>query len=225
MHRLLTLFAASALAVPALAQTTVNEPGSGVAFPVSLMVADGSTQVLTGTGLRTRTVLGVKVYAFGLYVDEAAARTALASFAGRPPAELERDATFYENVLRMSFPMSLRLVMTRNVTGEQMGEAFDGALRPRVVAAAARNMPGGEAALETFRGFFSLDRLTEGAELVFTCTPSGTLNSSVSGERKAAIESRALCWALFDVYLGRNPISAGGKRTVIARFPAILAGR
>ncbi len=225
MRRLLTLFAASALAVPALAQTAVTEPGSGVAFPVSMSVADGSTQVLAGTGLRTRTVLGVKIYAFGLYVDVAEARKSLATFAGRTAAELARDVTFYENLLRMSFPMSLRLVMTRNVTGEQMGEAFDGALRPRVVQAATRNMPGGEAALETFRGFFSLDRLTEGAELVFTCTPDGSLHSSVSGERKAPIESRALCWALFDVYLGRNPISSAGKRTVVAWFPTILAGR
>jgi hypothetical protein len=77
----------------------------------------------------------------------------------------------------------MRLVMTRNVGGEQMSEAFDGALRPRVVAAAGRAMPGGEAALDRFRCYFSVDRLTEGAELVFTCA-DGTFHSSVAGERK-----------------------------------------
>lgn len=221
MRRLLTALALAALAAPAAAQS-VNEPSSGVAFPVSMAVADGSTQVLLGTGLRTRTMLNVKVYAFGLYVDQAAARTALTSFAGKTAEQLAADQTFYAALLRMGFPMTMRLVMTRNVSGEQMSEAFDGALRPRVVAAAGRNMPGGEEALATFRGYFSVDRLTEGAELVFTCTADGAFHSKVAGEQKAVINNRALCWALFDVYLGANPISSGGKRTVIARTPEAL---
>ena len=221
MRTLLTALASIALAAPAVAQS-VNEPSSGVAFPVSMSVADGSTQLLMGTGLRTRTMLNVKVYAFGLYVDQAGARTALSSYAGRTAEALAADAAFYDAILSMGFPMTMRLVMTRNVSGEQMSEAFDGALRPRVQAAAGRNMPGGEAALETFRGYFSLDRLTEGAELVFTCTADGTFHSSVAGERKAPIANPALCWALFDVYLGRTPISANGKRTVIARAPTVL---
>ena len=221
MRTLLVPLAALTLAAPATAQS-VNEPSSGVAFPVSMPVADGSTQVLMGTGIRTRTVLNVKVYAFGLYVDQAAARTALEGYAGRAPEALAGDPTFYDALLRMSFPMTMRLVMTRNVSGEQMSEAFDGALRPRVVAAAGRNLPGGEAALATFRGFFSVERLTSGAELVFTCTPDGTLHSRVVGEARPTISNQALCWALFDVYLGGRPISAGGKRTVIARAPNVL---
>jgi hypothetical protein len=221
MRRLPTAALLAALAAPAAAQT-VNEPSSGVAFPVSMAVADGSTQVLLGTGLRTRTMLNVKVYAFGLYVDQAAARTALSSYAGRTAEQLAGDAQFYGAILRMGFPMTMRLVMTRNVSGEQMSEAFDGALRPRVIAAAGRGMPGGEDALNTFRGYFSLDRLTSGAELVFSCTADGTFHSRVVGEAKAPISSRALCWALFDVYLGSSPISPNGKRSVIARTPEVL---
>ena len=121
----------------------------------------------------------------------------------------------------MPFPMSLRLVMTRDVSGERMTEAFDGALRPRVQQVAAR-MPGGEAALERFRGYFSLDELTNGAELVFTCTPDGTLSSRVAGETRDPIQNQALCWALFDVYLGEHPISGDGKKSVIANFPGLL---
>ncbi len=222
MRALLTLLVA-ALAAPAAAQT-VTEPSSGVAFPVELSVAGGGRQVLAGTGLRTRTMLNVKIYAFGLYVDAAGARAALSAYAGRGAAELERDNAFYDAVLRLGFPMTMRLSMIRNITGEQMSEAFEDALRPRVTAAAGRGMAGGEAALNTFRGFFSLDRLTEGVELLFTCTGDGTLHTSVAGEAKPAIQSRALCWALFDVYLGRNPISASGKRSAIARMPAILGG-
>lgn len=32
------------------------------------------------------------------------------------------------------------------------------------------------------------------------------------------------CWALFDVYLGENPIMKKGKETVAERMPAVLSG-
>ena len=223
MRSLLMLFAATALATPAAAQT-VNEPASGVAFPVALTGANGSSQVLAGTGLRTKTFLKVKIYAFGLYVDAAGARSGLTAFAGKTAAQLGTDNTFYDALLRQSFPMSLRLSMIRNITGEQMSDAFEEALRPRVVSAATRNMPGGEAALTTFRSYFSLDHLTEGVELIFTCTPDGTLHTSVAGDHKAPIANKALCWALFDVYLGRTPITPEGRISAIGRMPGIIGG-
>ena len=213
------------LAAPLTAQTTVTEPSSGVAFPATLSVPGGDSHSLMGTGLRTRTILRVKVYAFGLYVDPTAAREAMASFAGRDARALQRDESFYGALLRLSFPMSLRLVMTRDVEGEDMAEAFDDQLRPRVIQAAARNMPGGEAALDTFRGFFSVGEMTRDTELLFTCTPDGTLSSSVKGVANPQLSSPALCWALFDVYLGARPISADGKRSIVARFPDLLARR
>jgi hypothetical protein len=207
-----------------LAAQTVTEPNSGVTFPVKLVAPSGLEHALTGTGIRTKTFLKVKVYAFGLYVDPAGATTALAGFAGKDATALEKDETFYETLLRMQFPMTLRLVMTRDVGGEDMAEAFDGALRPRVIRAAAeKNMPGGEAALETFRGFFSVGEMTKDSELLFTCTPDGTLSSSVKGTPNPPLASPALCWALFDVYLGDKPISGDGKKGVVANFPDLLA--
>lgn len=224
MTRASALLLAALMAAPAsLVAQSVNEPGSGVAFPTELNAADGSRHALLGTGLRTRTVLNVKVYAFGIYTDATLARANLSAWAGRDAAALANDAALYDRLLRMDLPMSLRLVMTRNVSGEQMAEAFDGALRPRVQASDARGgTSGGLEALDTFRGFFSVDRLTQGAELVFTCTPNGTLHTRVNTEAKPAIESRALCGALFDVYLGRTPISPSGKRSAVARLPEVL---
>ena len=208
---------------PPLAAQTVTEPNSGVAFPVKLTTPTGAEHALTGTGIRTKTFLKVKVYAFGLYVDGAAATAGLASFAGKDAKALEKDQTFYGALLQMRFPMTLRLVMTRDVGGEDMAEAFDGALRPRVIQAAAeKNMPGGEAALETFRGYFSVGEMTKDSELLFTCTPDGTLASSVKGTANPPLASPALCWALFDVYLGEKPISGDGKKGVVARFPEML---
>jgi hypothetical protein len=215
--RMLTLLVSGSLLLPAAAAAqTEREPSSGVEFPTML-----NGQQLMGTAIRTKTFLKVKVYAYGYYVDPAAARTALSRFAGHDAAALAQDDAFYSALLQMTVPMSLRLVMTRNVSGDQMREAFDEVLRPRVVSVAAR-MPGGEAALDQFRTYFSLDRLHDGAVLDFTCTPDGVLHTSVGGETKPPITSRALCWALFDVYLGEHPIMSQGKRTVIAHFPDLL---
>jgi len=222
---ILAILASGALPLGVMGQEAVTEPSSGVPFPTRLTAPAGGEQTLMGTAVRTRTLLKVKVYAFGLYVDAAGARGALGAFAGRDHKALTGDRSFYAALLEQPFPMTLRLVMTRDVGGEDMAEAFDGALRPRVQQAATeQNMPGGEEALEQFRGYFSVAQMTKGAELLFGCTPSGTLSSLVKGESKPSIESRALCWALFDVYLGDKPISGDGKKSVVRNFPELLAG-
>jgi hypothetical protein len=222
---LLALLPTALLGAPSLAaaQETATEPNSGVAFPFHVSAPSGGDQILMGTGIRTKTFLKVKVYAFGLYVDSAAAAALLAGHGGKDHKALQKDAAFYGDLLRLQFPMTLRLVMTRDVGGEDMADAFDGALRPRVQRAAAElSMPGGEDALTTFRGYFSLGEMTKDSELLFTCTPDGTLASRVKGEDQPAITSHALCWALFDVYLGRDPISGDGKKNLIANFPSLL---
>lgn len=218
-----TIAAAALAAGSSLTAQTVTERNSGVEFPVMLTAPNGAEHVLTGVGIRTKTFLKVKVYAFGLYVGEAEAKAALSGFAGQDAKALEKNKDFYGALLQMQVPMTLRLVMTRDVDGETMASAFEEALLPRVQdAAATKNMPGGEEALQTFRGYFSLSEMTKDAELLFTCAPDGTLSSVVKGEARAAITSPALCWALFDVYLGEKPISGDGKKGVVARFPELL---
>lgn len=206
------------LAVATLLQAAeVTEPNTGVKFPVELQA-----QALTGTGVRTRTMLKVKVYAFGLYVDPAGARSALTSWRSKSAGELARDQALYNELLKGVFPMTLRLVMTRDVGGDQMASAFNEALAPRVAQADTRGMPGGAAALAQFRGFFSSD-LKNGTELLFARSGGGgKLTVSIGGQQVGEIDNAALAWALFDVYLGTKPISDDGKKTVVARLPEIL---
>ena len=228
MIRSLLFVTAFSAAVPLYAQqvATVEEPSSKVPFPTEITVPGGSaTHVLTGTGIRVKTFLKVKVYAFGLYVEPSGASSTLSAYKDMSASSLQRDDSFYSRILDQDFAMTLRLVMTRDVGGEDMADAFDGALRPRVQQAAAEmEMPGGEAALDQFRGYFSLDEMTKEAEIVFSCSPEGRLTTSVKGDTQPSIESDALCWALFDVYLGAKPISGDAKKKVISRFPHILAG-
>ena len=46
--------------------------------------------------------------------------------------------------------------------------------------------------------------------------------SAIRRELRYEITSRALCWALFDVYLGEKPISDGGKKNVMRGFAELL---
>ena len=204
----------------------VLEPKSGTAFPITLR-APGATDLhtLAGTGIRTKTFLKVQVYAFGLYVDAPTASAALQAWAGRSARDLEQDQSFYAELLKGRFARTLRLVLTRDVSGEQMAAALDGALRPRVKRAAMElNMPGGEAALTQLLAYLDGEELNKEAELLFSCLPDGTFVGSVRGEVKGEIHSAALCWALFDVYLGADPISKDGKKSLISRLPELLAG-
>jgi hypothetical protein len=203
-------------------QGSVTEPSTNVPFATELQTAAGA-QALAGTGVRTRTMLKVKVYAFGLYVDAAGARTALAAWRGKSAADLAGDEALYRALLKGAFPMTLRLVMTRDVGGKQMAEAFEGALAPRVEQSAQWGMTGGAAALARFRTLFTSD-LTSGTELLFAWAPGNKLLVSIGGRPAGEIENAALCWALFDVYLGPEPISPDGRKTAVARLPEMLGG-
>lgn len=195
-------------------------PKVGADFPTELRTPVG-VQLLTGTGVRTRTVLKVKVYTFGLYVDGDAARTSLAHWRGKSAAELSGDQSVYDELLKGDFPMTIRLVMSRDVTAGQMTEAFDDALSPRVARAAQRDMPGGAEALAQFRALFTTP-LTRGTELLFIRSSADKLLVSIGGRQVGVVDNRAFAWALFDIYLGTKPISPEGKRSVIARLPEVL---
>lgn len=217
------VLAAVPIAAPLAQLDSVVEPASKRAFPVRITVPGrDASHVLAGTGIRTKTFLKVQVYAYALYVDSAGARVTLAPWQGRTAEQLKDDPTLYDTLLRDNFGKSLRLHMTRDVGGDDMAEAFDDALEPRVDVAAEHGMEGGRDALATFRGYFDVEELTKESSLTFSWLPGGTLVSAVNGELRGEIQSPALCWALFDVYLGPQPIMKKGKETVVARLPEIL---
>ena len=113
----------------------------------------------------------------------------------------------------------------RDVDAEDVVEAFEESLEPRILARRKAAEGTKESKLEdlnTFRKFFSLDELKEGNELRFTWHADGTLCTVVNGERKTDLKYQDLAWALFDVYLGNDPISDDGKRDLVARIPGLL---
>ena len=78
------------------------------------------------------------------------------------------------------------------------------------------------AALATLRGYLDVDEVRRDAEIVFSCGPAGRLAMTVDGGERPPIESRVLCRALFDVYLGEDPIEQDGKSNTLAGFAGLL---
>jgi hypothetical protein len=162
----------------------------------------------------------------GLYVDAEAARSALSEFADVPHTDLARAPDFYRALLDVRLAKTLRLVMVRRVTGQEVTEAFNDALEPRLEQAARANvLAGALTALGEFRTHFDRAEVSKGTEIVFSCSPDGRFETSIAGSRRPTIVAPALCWAFFDVYLGERPVSIDAKRSLIAGFPGLLAVR
>ena len=205
------------------APEAVRERESGVTFPLALTPPGGvAPHWLMGTGIRQRTIFRVNVYAFGLYVDAEGARAALADFAGATAEALGRDGRFTRRLLDLDFGMALRLVMTRTVSGGDVADAFDEALRPRMPPAGGGQDGDGAEVLARLRSYLDVDEVRRGAEIVFSCGPAGRLAMTVDGAERPPIESPSLCRALFDVYLGEDPIEPDGRRNLIAGFAGLL---
>ena len=207
-------------------QPPLIEPHSGIPFPATLTPPGGSAaQWIAGAGIQQYSVFRINVYAFGLYVDRDGARAALADYAGWPAARLAEDAAFYRRLLKLEFAMSLRLVLARDVPGADIARAFDEALRPRLERRqGAAGTAVDPAALPRLRGHLTVDRLGKGAEILFCCRPPELLAVVVAGTEHEPLHSRPLCEVLFGLYLGAEPLSPRGRRSVIAGFPALLAG-
>ena len=69
-----------------------------------------------------------------------------------------------------------------------------------------------------------MERLEKGTEILFGYRPAERLAVAVAESGQAPIRSRTLCELLFDLYLGADPLSPQGRRSVVAGFPELLAG-
>ncbi len=203
---------------------TVEEPATEIAFPVRLKVGNkgASSHELIATGVRKKTIFRVKVYAYGMYLDTAAAAPLVQPYMKKTTKKLLKDREFERALLSGKAGMSVRLVMARNVDADDMAEAFDDSLKPRIKGFMKKSTPEetekAMKTLETFRGLFTT-KLKKKDELIFTWLPGGKLHTRIQGKDQQVITSPALTWALFDVYLGEDPISDGGKENFVKALP------
>ncbi len=196
MNRPAALLLAFALATPALAQE-VTEPKSGVKF-----AAKSGDMSLLGVGLRTKTMLKVKVYAVGFYVADSALAGPLAAFKGKTDS-----APFYKELVWGDFGKQIEMKFTRGVSTDQIRGAFRETLE-------------GTSKLNEFLGYFGDTK--EGQEYVLTWKPGGVLATKVAGVDKPDIADKNFAAAVFGIWLGDKAIQADIKKGLVSRAPELI---
>jgi hypothetical protein len=179
-----------ALAAPSL-QADVTEPKSGAAFPDRV-----GEMSLLGVGLRTKTMLKVKVYALGLY----AADSSLPALKGKSGDALANELVWGD------YPKQITMKFLRDLSADQIRGAFDEVLGH--TDAAKR---------QAFLAYFG--ELKTGQEATLRWAPGGVLETTVAGQAKAPIADKDFAAAVYGIWLGPKAIQQDIKEGLIARVP------
>jgi chalcone isomerase-like protein len=194
MNRLMVALLLLFVAVPAFAQE-VAELKTGTKFSAK----DGDMTLL-GVGLRTKTVLKVKVYAIGLYVADSVSAGPLKGKAGSPQ--------LYPELVNGDFKKEVIMKFVRDVSQNQIRDAF----RETLAGAGHKT----EIWLQYFGDIHS------GQELVIGWTPGIGLETKVAGVDKPPINDKAFASAVFAIWLGDKPVQEDMKKDLVARAGDVL---
>ncbi|KAB1995704.1 hypothetical protein ES319_D13G178200v1 [Gossypium barbadense] len=202
-----------------------EEPATKVKFRTSLSVPDCSTSLsLLGTGYREKVfaIIGVKVYAAGLYVNPSIL-SKLDAWKGRSAAQIQDDMPLFKSFFEDPMEKSLQIVLVRDVDGKTFWDALDEAISPRIKAPT----PVDKSALSTFRGIFQGRPLNKGTSIFLTWPHPSKMLVAVSSDglptsTDATIESPNVGSALFDVFFGDAPVSPSLKTSVATGLATIL---
>ncbi|KAK3235904.1 hypothetical protein CYMTET_53926 [Cymbomonas tetramitiformis] len=213
-----------------LPQGSIKEYSTGVVFPET---SSHGLKIL-GAGVRVKNIafIGVKIYAFAMYADleaakkEVAAGSTLLSGAFDKAICLEFvrevDATTFWNALDEGVKPRLEKVSADAAAAAEGAEDM--------AAKMAKAMQAGEGAsaalLELGEYFMKknslplgtqvLIRTADGKSLQVSAGVAGTDPVLVGGKVDLEFQSPELCQALFDIYLGEEPLSKEAKDAFIA---------
>nr|XP_004244307.1 fatty-acid-binding protein 3, chloroplastic [Solanum lycopersicum] len=219
----LTIKAAASSSVGSAEYT--EEPATKVKFQRSLSLPGCSTSLsLLGTGYREKifAIIGVKVYAAGLYVNDSVF-SSLDAWRGRSAADIQQDPSLFNKIFEADLEKSLLIVLVRDVDGKTFWDALDEAISPRIKSPTADD----KSALSTFRGVFQGKPLKKETSIFLTWIDPNKMLVSLSFDGMpssvdATIESPNVASALFDVFLGGDPVSPTLKASVAKGLEATL---
>lgn len=172
----------------------VSEPKSGVKFAVK----EGDMTLL-GVGLRTKTMLKVKVYAIGLYVADSAIAGPLKGKAGTP--------ALYGEVVNGDFKKEVVMKFVRDVSKDQIQDAFHETLN-------------GISKADVWIEYFGPIR--SGEECVISWVPGTGLETKVAGADKPPINEKEFASAVFRIWLGDKPVQEDLKKDLVSRAGDVL---
>jgi hypothetical protein len=215
------------VAVPrSILSEDATEPKTGIKFPTLLEDNSNLTaEVLVGMGFRNMRIMGVKnlnLYAFGLYIqpDSVCKKLGL-KYASIPDAKLKDHPDFYEDLLRENIDMTVRLVVSYNgLSISTVRNAFEKSLCFRL----QKMNPNTDCnCLKTFGSYFTEDiRIPTGTMIDFRQTSGGHLIAEIDGKQIGTVQSKDLCKAFFDMYIGDPPVSMETKQDIAQNVAGLI---
>ncbi|KAH7512755.1 hypothetical protein FEM48_Zijuj12G0124000 [Ziziphus jujuba var. spinosa] len=223
--RTLTYFPINASSNSVGSAEYTEESATKVKFQTTLDLPSCSNSLtLLGTGFREKVfaIIGVKVYAAGLYVNSSIL-SKLNSWKGLSAAEIKEDSSLFSTIFQSSLEKSLQIVLVRDVDGKTFWDALDDAISPRIKSPS----PVDESGLSTFRSIFEGRPLKKGTFIFLTWLDPSKMLVSVSSNGlpssvDATIESGNVCFSLFDIFFGDAPVSPSLKDSVANGIATIL---
>ncbi|KAL2943405.1 Fatty-acid-binding protein 3 chloroplastic [Bienertia sinuspersici] len=202
-----------------------EEPATSVKFAKSVSLPGCSSSLsLLGTGYREKVfaIIGVKVYAAGLYVNPSMLNE-LSPWKGKSNPEVEKDLALFQSIYQSTLEKSLQIALVRDVDGKTFWDALDEAVSPRIKSPTPVDIT----ALSTFQSIFQGLSLKKGTLILLTWLEPSKMLVSVSANGiptkvDATIESMNVTKALFDVFVGESPVSPTLKSSVANNLVAIL---
>ena len=220
--RALAANANGALGVPD-AVAFVVEPKTGLRLPGEFCVRGQTSDCapLAGMCVRVKRIagVGVKVYACGLYVHPKQAKQSVGDagwHVGRGVADVAGDQKLFDALLHdSSVTKTVRLTFARDLDSAKIADALSERLRPALGKDSK--------SLRTFEAYFDGVKFLKGQSLTFSAD-GGKLTTSIRGKQVGVIDDAKMCVALFDAYLGKNPVVPGAKKSLGEKIAAHVVG-
>ncbi|XP_019454708.1 PREDICTED: fatty-acid-binding protein 3, chloroplastic isoform X1 [Lupinus angustifolius] len=220
-----THFFAAAASSSAASAECVVEPATNVKFQKSLSLpGNADSLVLFGTGYREKVfaIIGVKVYAAGLYLNQSII-SELNAWKGQSKDKIQGNSSLFKTIYQSSLEKSLQIILVRDVDGKTFWGALNDAISPRI----AKPTTVEETALSTLSRTFLSKPLKKGTFIFLTWVDPSKLLVSISSNVvpssvDATIESANVSSAIFDVFLGDSPISPSLKASVADGLSKVL---
>lgn len=163
---------------------------AGVKMPDRTMVA-GKSLVLNGMGIRKATILNVKVYVAGLY--------------------LEAKSTDAASVIASVKVKRLVLQFVRDVTRDQIIEAWKEGFEKN----AGKDLPRLQSRIATLNG--AMVKFRSGEALTFSYVPGSGIEVQVKGTVAVTLPGDDFARALFSIWLGQEPPNAELKAGLLGQ--------
>jgi tetratricopeptide (TPR) repeat protein len=184
----------------------------------TLVEIEGVPYTLIGAGARK--VVGFKVYAMGLYLEDAPARAAFPRLAaeagGSDHDSLARGDLAHQFVVGGNFGKAALLHFVRNVSGKDTRDSYRGALDDEGYKTASPEL---KQQAEQFLALF--DDIKEGEDLWIRTAADGQVIVETRGQKKLGPKNLRLARDIWDIWLGLKPISSDLKKGMLDRIDTL----